>query len=343
MVALYVVSSEEAVGKTAICAGLGKHFLDEGKKVGFFKPIISDKRPEAGNDRDAVFMKQILALSEPADSLCPLIGEGGTLSSNKIKEAYAKVSQGKDVVIVEGTCGQSSDDSLSKASYQIAGALNARVIIVEGYANQSPITKFIDTYKGFGENLLGLVLNKVPGSQLMRVCEEITSSFSESELRILGVLPEDRSLLGLTIGELAHYVQGEILNNAEKSAELVENFMVEAMYVDSGLEYFGRKSDKAVVVRDNRPDAQLAALETPTKCLIISGTNPPLYSVRYRAESKGVPIILTESNPDSIIQAIENALAKGRFSQEKKLPKLSEIMEQHLSFQSMYKGLGLSS
>ena len=343
MVALYVVSSEEAAGKTAICAGLGKHLLDDGKKVGFFKPIISDKRPEAGDDRDAVFMKQILDLSEPADSLCPLVGEGGTLSSSKVKEAYAKVSRGKDVVIMEGTCGESPDDAQSKDSYQIAGALDARVIIVKGYANQSPVTKFVDIYKGFGKNLLGLVMNKVPASKLMRVCEELTSSFSESELSILGVLPENRSLLSLTIGELANYVQGEILNNAEKSAELVENFMVEAMYVDSGLEYFGRKSDKAVVVRDNRPDAQLAALETPTKCLIISGTNPPIYSVRYRAENKGIPVILTGSDPDSIIQAIENALAKGKFSQEEKLPELSEIMERHLGFKSIYKGLGLSS
>ncbi len=341
MVALYVVSAEGAVGKTMICAGIGRHFLDEGKKVGFLKPIISDKRPEGGNDSDAAFMKQVLALPEPADSLCPVISSKEA-PTDKIKEAYARVSQGKDVVIIEGTCGQSPDDNLSKASYQIAEALNARVIIVEGYANQSPTVKSINTYKGFGENLLGLVLNKVPGSQLMRVCEEITSTFSESELPILGVLPEDRSLLSLTIGELADYVQGEILNNAEKSAELVDNFMVETMYVDSGLEYFGRKTDKAVVVRDNRPDAQLAALETPTKCIIISGTTPPIYSVRYRAEHKGTPIILTESNPDSIIQSIENALDKGRFNQEKKLPKLSEIMEQHLSFPAIYKGLGLA-
>ena len=30
MVALYVVSSERAAGKTAICAGVGKYLLDDG-------------------------------------------------------------------------------------------------------------------------------------------------------------------------------------------------------------------------------------------------------------------------------------------------------------------------
>ena len=340
MVALYVASSEEAAGKTTICAGVGKHLLDEGKKVGFLKLILADKKSE-GSDSDAVFMKQVLALSEPVDSLCPLISGEGVLT-NKVKQTYAKVSQGKDVVIIEGMCGHSPDDNLSKTSYEIVEALKARVIIVEGYSNQSSTAKFINTYKGFGENLLGVVLNKVPSSQLKRVHDEIPPQFDAAAINILGILPEDRALFTLTIGELADYIQGEILNNAEKSAELVENFMVGAMYVDSGLEYFGRKRGKAVVVRDDRPDMQLAALETPTKCLVISGNTAPVYSVRYRAEDKGVPIILTKSDTSTILKSIEDALDKTRFNQEKKLLKLAEITEQHLSFQAISKGLGLA-
>ncbi len=340
MVALYVASSEEAAGKTTICAGVGKHLLDEGKKVGFLKPILADKKSK-GSDSDAVFMKQVLALPEPVDSLCPLISGEGVLT-NKVKQTYAKVSQGKDVVIIEGMCGHSPDDNLSKASYEIVEALKARVIIVEGYSNQSSTAKFINTYKGFGENLLGIVLNKVPSSQLKRVHDEIPPQFDAAAINILGILPEDRALFTLTIGELADYIQGEILNNAEKSAELVENFMVGAMYVDSGLEYFGRKRGKAVVVRDDRPDMQLAALETPTKCLVISGNTAPVYSVRYRAEDKGVPIILTKSDTSTILKSIEDALDKTRFNQEKKLLKLAEITEQHLSFQAISKGLCLA-
>jgi BioD-like phosphotransacetylase family protein len=314
--------------------------LDEGKKVGFLKLILADKKSK-GSDSDAVFMKQVLALSEPVDSLCPLISGEGVLT-NKVKQTYAKVSQGKDVVIIEGMCGHSPDDNLSKTSYEIVEALKARVIIVEGYSNQSSTAKFINTYKGFGENLLGVVLNKVPSSQLKRVHDEIPPQFDAAAINILGILPEDRALFTLTIGELADYIQGEILNNAEKSAELVENFMVGAMYVDSGLEYFGRKRGKAVVVRDDRPDMQLAALETPTKCLVISGNTAPVYSVRYRAEDKGVPIILTKSDTSTILKSIEDALDKTRFNQEKKLLKLAEITEQHLSFQAISKGLCLA-
>ena len=333
MVTLYVVSSERAAGKTAICAGIGKYLLGAGQKVGFLKPLIGEGPIKGGNDGDAAFMKQVLALPETVESLCPLIGDGGVLA-NKIKEAYARVSQAKDVVIVEGTFGRSPDDNLSKSSYGVAKALNARVIIVEAYSSQS--SRSISSYKGFGENLLGIVLNKVPGSQLKRVHDEASAQFGKAGINVLGILPEDRILSTLTIGELAACIQGKILNCAEKSTDLVENFMLGAMVVDSGPEYFGRKTNKAAVVRGDRPDMQLAALETSTRCLVLSGsTEPPVYSVLNKAENKGIPIILTENDANAIVMSIEDALTKTRLNQEKKLPKLAEIMQQHLNLQAV--------
>jgi BioD-like phosphotransacetylase family protein len=320
LVALYVVSSGKAAGKTAICAGLGKFLEGKDKKVGFFNP--------GGSDSDASFMKQVLDLSEAVESLCPPVGD-----VEKIKEVYNKLSQGKDVVIAEGTLGQSADDTLSQASYEIAKALNARVIVVEAYSESA--SKYIDGYKRFGENLLGVVLNKVPKSQLKRVQDEASAQVGAAGINVLGVLPEDRLLFAITVGELADNIQGRILNNTEKSAELVENFMLGAMVVDSGLDYFGRKSNKAAIVRQDRPDMQLAALETSTRCLVLSGGNqPPIRSVLQKAEDRGIPIIATESAASDIVASIEDALSKARFNQEKKLPKLAEIM-QHLNLQAV--------
>ena len=330
MVALYVVSVEETAGKTAICAGIGRYLLSDGRKAGFLKPTTG------GTDGDAAFMKQVLALPEAVESLCPLVSD-----VSKIKKAYARASKDKDVVLVEGMMGQSANDNLSKAAYKIAEALSARVIIVEGYSNQS--SRFIDSYKGFGGNLLGIVLNKVPKSQLERVHDEASAQFGAVGINVLGVLPEDRALCALTVGDLANYIQGKILNDAEKSDELVENFMLGAMVVDSGLEYFGRKTGKAAVLRSDRPDMQLAALETPTNCLVLSSSAaPPIYSVLNKAENRGIPLISTENDTNAIVASIEDALSKTRFSQEKKLPKLAEIM-QHLDLQAVSRGLGLAS
>ncbi|MFC2048363.1 AAA family ATPase, partial [Chloroflexota bacterium] len=162
MVALYVTSLERGSGKTTVCAGLGKRLLDDGKKIGFLKPIITEsKSPQAESaDNDAIFIKRIFALEKPPGLLCPVFSDEGNIS-RKFKEAYANVSQGKDVVIVEGISDQ------SQGSPDIAGLLDAKVIIVGNYATE--LLKSIDSYKDFGANLLGVVLNKVPRSRIEHV------------------------------------------------------------------------------------------------------------------------------------------------------------------------------
>jgi BioD-like phosphotransacetylase family protein len=316
LVVLYVVSSEEAAGKTAICAGLGRNLLSEGRKVGYLELLGADK-----GSGDAVFMKRVLELPEAVESLCLPPGD-----VKKIKETIDEVSRGRDVIIVEGRLGQSADE--------IARALNAKVIAVEAYSGQA--SSFIESYKGFGESLLGIVLNKVPLSQLKRVQDEASKQIGATGVNILGVLPEDRVLFAITVGELADSIQGKILNSADKSAELVESFMLGAMVVDSGLDYFGRKGNKAAVLRQDRPDMQLAALETSTRCLVLSGSKePPIYNVFEKAGNRGIPIISTENTTGDIVASIEDALSQGRFNQEKKLPRLTEIMKQHLDLKAV--------
>ena len=166
--------------------------------------------------------------------------------------------------------------------------------------------------------------------------DETSALFGAAAIKVLGVLPEDRVLFAVTVGELADSIKGEVLNNAEKVAEVVESFMLGAMVVDSGLDYFGRKNNKAAVVRGDRPDMQLAALETSTRCLVLSGSKePPVSSVLQKAENRGIPVISTESAIDDIIAGIEDILGKTRLNQEKKLPKLAEIIKQNLDVQAI--------
>ena len=81
---------------------------------------------------------------------------------------------------------------------------------------------------------------------------------------------------------------------------------------------------------------QLAALETSTRCLVLSGSKEsPNYNVLEKAENRGIPIISTENTTGDIVASIEDALSKGRFHQEKKLTKLAEIIKQHLNLQTI--------
>lgn len=116
---------------------------------------------------------------------------------------------------------------------------------------------------------------------------------------------EDRGALAKSIGELAEILQGEILNCHEQSGELVQNLMVGAMCVDPAPQYFSLKSDKAVITRGDRADIQLGALETPTKCLILTGGVKPIPNVLLVAEERNVPVIVVEKNTVETLSALE--------------------------------------
>jgi BioD-like phosphotransacetylase family protein len=301
---IYLVSAESAAGKTAICAGIGKYLTGEGRSVGYLKPLSSGE-----NDTDVTFIRSVLGLAEV------------------VKEP--DMLKGKDVVLVEGTVGPDAADSISQATYGAAKEMKAKVIAVESYTGQA--SGYIDSYKGFGNSLAGIIINKVPQSQLKQITEKTKAEFEAAGIAVLGLIPESRSLLSITVGELAQSLNGNILNSSEKTDELVDNYMLGAMVVDSGLDYFNRKTNKAAVIRLDRPDMQLAALETPTRCLVLSGgsASPP-YTVLQRAEIKGIPIITTDCSTSDVIDIVEESLVKARCGQAKKVPALAEIIKQNV-------------
>jgi BioD-like phosphotransacetylase family protein len=301
---LCVVSAEKGAGKTAICAGIARNLITGGRKVGYQKPPAAND----GSDSDVVFMKQVLEADGPVNA--------------------------PDVVLVEAGLGASHADRVSQDTYGAAREMKEKAIAVEAYSGgasacEAPV--YADVYKGFGADLLGVILNKVPSSQLKRVKGEAEKAFADAGLRFLGAIPEDRSLLAITVAELAAGIRGNILNNEEKSGELVEEFLLGAMLVGSALGYFGRRENKAAIIHQDRPDMQLAALETPTRCLVLSGSlEPPVYNVRRIAEARGVPIISTAASTGDVVDIIEESLLNARLNQVEKLDKLAKLLQQNL-------------
>lgn len=295
---LYIVSVAAGAGKTAIGAGLARNLMSAGKKVGYLA--------SGTGDGDAAFMQEVLG-----------------------------ATGGKEVVLAEGRLGVKADDPVTQDAYAAAKDKQAKVIVIEVYSGQK--SKYADVYRGFGKALLGVVINKVPVSQLERAAADAARQFGAAGIKVLGVIPEDRTLLAVSVGELAASVGGKLLNNAEKAPELVENYMLGAMVVDSGRDYFARKTAKAAIVRADRPDMQLAALETPTQCLVLSGSSsePPFYNVLQKAEARAIPIIATDHPTAAIVEDIEAALEKARCRQEPKLKKLTELVEKNLNIPAL--------
>jgi BioD-like phosphotransacetylase family protein len=351
VVALYVTSTETA-GKTVFCAGIGKKLLDHGSKIGFMMPIRIIEAESTDGCADAVFIKDILNLSESEELICPIrlsqqelwhnLTEDSANFSKNLEKAYGRISRGKDVVIMEGLSNIDVDEASSLACSTVADVLDARVIIVVNYLPNFDISQVVQISKKV-KHLMGVIINLVPGSKIEIVAGQLKDSFNKAGIKVLGIFPEIRSLLGVTVGELAQVLGGEILTCPEKTDGIVENVMLGAMTVDSGITYFGRKQNKAVVIRGERSDMQLAALETPTECLILTNDVKPLPFVLVQAKEKQVPIVVVKQDTPKALTVIEEALKESSFRSRLKLETLDKVLDSYFDFETLYSELGLKA
>jgi BioD-like phosphotransacetylase family protein len=349
VVALYITSTETA-GKTVFCAGIGKKLLDDGSKIGFMMPINILKADDADRCADAVFIKDALNLSESEELICPIrlsqqelwrnLTEDSVNLSKDLEKAYEKISRGKDLVIMEGLSNLDVDEASSLFCYTVANILDARVMIVLNYRPNYDISQIIQISKKI-KNLVGVIINLVPGSKIETVTGQLKDSLDKAGIKVLGILPEIRSLLGVTVGELAQVLGGEILTSSEKADEIVEHVMLGAMTVDSGITYFSRLENKAVVVHGERSDMQLAALETPTKCLILTNNVKPLPFIVVKAQEKQVPIVLVKQDTIETVEGIERALKESSFRSRQKLDILTGALDSYFDFKTLYSALKL--
>jgi BioD-like phosphotransacetylase family protein len=125
--------------------------------------------------------------------------------------------------------------------------------------------------------------------------------------------------------------------------ELVENLLVGAMNQESALHYFRRRGNKAVITGGDRGDIQLAALETSTKCLILTGNIRPGVQIVGLAEERSVPILLTRWDTMKAVTLVEDFFGGTRFHQKKKMIRFQQLLDEHLAFERLCEAIGLGS
>jgi BioD-like phosphotransacetylase family protein len=353
MIALYVVSTEAFSGKSAVCLALGKRLMQDGFAVGYLKPMSTapQKVDVCLVDEDAMFMKQALGLAESLEAITPImftpaVREAAMAGEDKgfpekLQAAYQGVAKGKDVVLLEGGHNLAEGALIDLSAPQTTRLLDARVLLVARYIDGLTGDDLLAAKSMLGDAVVGAVLNAVPSQNMDFVEEKGRPCLERHSIPVLAILPQERVLLSVTVGEIAECLGGEILCATEHADELVENLMIGAMSVESALSYFSRKLNKAVITGGDRPDIQLAALETSTKCIVLTGNHRPNPIVLSRSEEKGVPMIMVSSDTLSTVEALERFFGRSRFHQEKKVLRFERLFGERFDFARLYRALGL--
>jgi BioD-like phosphotransacetylase family protein len=145
----------------------------------------------------------------------------------------------------------------------------------------------------------------------------------------------------VSVGELVRQLGAEVLCCPERMDLLVENLKIGAMNVNSALKYFRKTDNMAVVTGGDRADIQLAALETSTQCLILTGHLAPREDILERARDLEVPILSVDLDTLTTVEIIEKAFEEVRLQEPVKVKYVHHLMEKHFDIERLMAELGL--
>lgn len=353
MVSLYVGSTCEYSGKTLVCIGLGKRFQNDGISVAYFKPLgrIPFRVGKVLADEDGVSMREILGLEDPLDLVCPVVlTQDLTIQAytkriknmeKKVFDAYGKISKGRDLLLIGGGGNLNEGSFLGIPGKKLIKKMKAKALLVDKCETDILVDRILTASEYLGESLIGVVLNRVPSDRINYFKRRIVPFLNREGIEVLGIIPQDTLLNAISIGELCDNLGGEILCCDDKLDELVEHFMIGAMNVEGALRYFRKVPNKAVITGGDRPDIHLAALETSTRCIILTGNLIPSNIIVSRAEERQVPMLLVKQDTLTTVEKIESLLKRLRVSGKKKVARAVELVNREIDFRSLYDKLGI--
>jgi BioD-like phosphotransacetylase family protein len=356
MKTIYIMSIEPKSGKTACCLAISRLLLGMGKKVNYFKPISTQPWYDGKHiaDEDAAFVKEVLKLSQPSWELTSVVitteflnnylqKEDNRAIIEQVEKICLSEASDYDILVVEGGASLREGYLIGLPSQTFAERFQCQILSIIRYHNDVQLLDDALTANiRLSPSLKGLIINRVPEENLSHIREQVVPFLENKGIPVMGIFPERRGLAALTVGEISNELKAQVLTKTIHNDSLVENLTVGAMTADAALSRFRKQLNKAVITGGDRTDIQLAALETSTACLVLTGNLHPSPLIVKQAEEFGVTILLVPSNTMETIEVIEKAFGKSRLRQPKKLNEFEDLVKSSLDTQRLFTTMGIS-
>ncbi len=360
---IFVGATKQNDGKTVMAIGLIKALMERfNGQVGFIKPIGQRYVNVDGHkiDEDSLLVHKIWDLGIDIKHLSPvavekgfteryIISEGGPGKLiEKIKTSYGMVSQGKEVVVIEGTGHAGVGAVFDLCNARVAKLLGAKVILVTVGGIGRAIDEIVlnkALFEKEGVELIGVVLNKV----LMEKCEKIQNitrkGLERLGVELLGTIPYRRILSSPTMREILEEIEGELLCGEEFLENKAERIIIGAMTPHQAIRYFNRRP--LVITPGDREDLIFAAThqakltkKMPPVGLILTGKILPRKStlqVMYEAQ---IPIIHVPEDTYTVASKLHRIIVKIHPSEKDKIKLATRLVAKNVNIDRIMEKIG---
>lgn len=269
---IFIASAEPYSGKSVIALGLINMLLAKTKKIGFFKPIISQQVPGAREkhietilnyfslpiayeDTYAFNRQDVLQHSEA--------GDWGEMI-NTIIEKFKRLEDAYDFTVIEGSDFLGEGVAFEfESNAAIAKNLGAPVLTIINGENKSTaqiVSAALNVLRNFESRevqVLGIVANRVHQDQVEDVRQLLLMQLP-SEI-MLTVIPWDKNLQSPTMKEIADSLDARVLFGSQLLSNQADHFITGAMMLPNFLNHI--KENVLIVTPGDRGDILIGTLQ----------------------------------------------------------------------------------
>jgi BioD-like phosphotransacetylase family protein len=341
---LLVTSTDAGTGKTAVSLALARLAAERGQTVGYMKPKGTRLQSNVGKtlDADPMLARELLDLDAEMHELEPVVysptfvqgairgRENSDELRERVKEAFDDLATDREFMVVEGADDPDTGGIVDLTDADIADLLDASVLLVARYEEPGDVDDVLAAAESFGDRLAGVVFNAVSDAAYDDVETEVAPFLAGRDIPVLGVIPVEKELAGVSVADLADELGGELLTDDTGEDALVERFLVGAMSGESALSHFRRTKDAAVITGGDRADVQTAALDAPgVRCLVLTGGHRPSGAVLGKAAEKGVPVLSVNADTLTTVERAEEIVRGGRVRDAHTVEVMERLLHDH--------------
>lgn len=349
---LLIGSIEPYSGKSGTILGLGRQLQERGLAIAYGKPMGTATNDEQVIEQDADVQFIAEALGLKGDQICsPLVmlnkatienrlqGHDSTNYTVALKTALQKIEA--DIVLLEGPSNLGEGNLFNLSFADLLPTIDLEVILVARYHSPLVVEGLLKAKQELGDRFLGVVINDIPEDAIAETQNFIQPFLEKQGIPVFGLLPQHYLLRSVSVREISRQLKAKVLCRADRLDLMVETLSIGAMNVNSALEYFRQGYNKAVVTGGDRTDLQLAALETSTSCLILTGHVPPQPLIISRAEDLEVPILAVNLDTLKTVEIVDQAFGTVRLQESIKVDCIQQLMADHFRFEDFLTKIGL--
>ncbi|MGC9503227.1 phosphotransacetylase family protein [Baaleninema sp.] len=350
---LIVGSTEPYSGKTSTLLGLARQFQEKGFQLACGQPLASGTTdPWLGSppEDEVQFLAQQLNLEDDR-TLSPLVRTNEETLRKRIRsedttdyrQQIADLPKPEvDFVLWEGVGTLDEGSAFGLSLPQLAATVDAQVLLVARYGSPNALEQILAAKERLGDRLLGVTLNDVPSDELDTTGAELKGFLESRGISVLGMVPHSALLRGVSVAEVVRHLNAQVLCGKERLDLKIEGIQIGAMSVNSAVKYFQQRHNTAIVTGGDRADIQLAALETATHCLILTGhrlTPPEL--VLSRAEEVEIPVISVELDTLTTVEILDRMFGRTPVREPLELDYIYQTAAEHFDLDRLLDCLGV--